>query len=286
MRFERRLGLIGASESKAAIILPFRAAFDHRPNGVGLHGADRRDMTAAKSGHYDSHARGPSQTAAQLAEDTEDNRRHNSGTHIHAARHHFDSRRRHLRPAPARAAATARVLSMLLVWTLIFGALATLLAVSGPLSFVRRFLRTWGIWLLFAGAGWLTWNLLARQNLGELMARPGNGEMPFGAGIDLVVAMPLVAAADRRLHAFRTQRGRHVPRHAAGLRPRGGRRHRAVADPHRRNRQCVRRLPLRCRLDGHVLGARERADAIGRVRRAVHAARAGRRDGQVRTSCC
>jgi nucleobase:cation symporter-1, NCS1 family len=82
-------------------------------------------------------------------------------------------------------------LSMPLVWTLIFGALATLLAVSGPLSFVRRFLRTWGIWLLLAGAGWLTWNLLAKQNLAELMARPGNGEMAFGAGIDLVVAMPL-----------------------------------------------------------------------------------------------
>ncbi|KNH09976.1 putative hydroxymethylpyrimidine transporter CytX [Candidatus Burkholderia brachyanthoides] len=82
-------------------------------------------------------------------------------------------------------------LSMPLVWTLIFGALATLLAMSGPLSFVRRFLRTWGIWLLLAGAGWLTWNLLARQNLGELMVRPGNGEMAFGAGIDLAVAMPL-----------------------------------------------------------------------------------------------
>ncbi|SAK75115.1 cytosine/purines uracil thiamine allantoin permease [Caballeronia fortuita] len=82
-------------------------------------------------------------------------------------------------------------LSMPLVWTLIFGALATALAVSGPLSFVRRFLRTWGIWLLLGGAGWLTWNLLAKHDLAALMARPGTGEMAFGAGIDLVVAMPL-----------------------------------------------------------------------------------------------
>jgi nucleobase:cation symporter-1, NCS1 family len=82
-------------------------------------------------------------------------------------------------------------LSMPLVWTVIFGALATLLAVSGPLSFVRRFLRTWGIWLLLGGAGWLTWNLLAKQDIGALLARPGTGEMAFGAGIDLVVAMPL-----------------------------------------------------------------------------------------------
>ncbi|WP_250463670.1 putative hydroxymethylpyrimidine transporter CytX [Caballeronia sp. GAFFF2] len=82
-------------------------------------------------------------------------------------------------------------LSMPLVWTVIFGVLATLLAVSGPLSFVRRFLRTWGIWLLLAGAGWLTWNLLAKQDLAALLARPGTGELAFGAGIDLVVAMPL-----------------------------------------------------------------------------------------------
>jgi len=82
-------------------------------------------------------------------------------------------------------------LSMPLIWTVIFGLLATLLAISGPLSFVRRFLRTWGIWLLLAGAAWLTWNLLARHDLVTLMRRPGTGEMSFGGAIDLVVAMPL-----------------------------------------------------------------------------------------------
>ncbi|MDR5749858.1 MULTISPECIES: putative hydroxymethylpyrimidine transporter CytX [unclassified Caballeronia] len=82
-------------------------------------------------------------------------------------------------------------LSMPLVWTLVFGVLATLLAITGPLSFVRRFLRTWGIWLLLGGAGWLTWNVLAKLDLAALMDRPGTGEMAFGAGIDLVVAMPL-----------------------------------------------------------------------------------------------
>src|SRR5215469_8964296 len=82
-------------------------------------------------------------------------------------------------------------LSMPLVWTVIFGLCATLLAVSGPLSFVRRFLRTWGIWLLLAGAAWLTWSLLAQHDIGALMQRPGTGDMPFGSAIDLVVAMPL-----------------------------------------------------------------------------------------------
>ncbi len=78
-----------------------------------------------------------------------------------------------------------------LLWTLLFGALASWLAAMGPVSFVRRFLRAWGLWLLLGGAGWLSWRLLARHDLFALMARPGAGTMSFGAGVDLVVAMPL-----------------------------------------------------------------------------------------------
>jgi NCS1 family nucleobase:cation symporter-1 len=78
-----------------------------------------------------------------------------------------------------------------LLWTLLFGGLATTLAILGPVSFVRRFLRAWGLWLLLAGAGWLTWRLLADHDLSALLAKAGTGEMSFGAGVDLVVAMPL-----------------------------------------------------------------------------------------------
>ncbi|MGI4814807.1 MAG: putative hydroxymethylpyrimidine transporter CytX [Janthinobacterium lividum] len=81
--------------------------------------------------------------------------------------------------------------SMPVIWTLAFGALATLLAIAGPLSFVRKFLRSWGLWLLLAGALWLTWNLLSRYSFAELWRRPGTGAMSFGAGVDLVIAMPL-----------------------------------------------------------------------------------------------
>ncbi len=63
--------------------------------------------------------------------------------------------------------------SMPLVWTLLFGLLAAALAITGPLSFVRRFLRTWGMWLLLGGAGWLTWNLLTKHDFTALMRRPG-----------------------------------------------------------------------------------------------------------------
>ncbi len=78
-----------------------------------------------------------------------------------------------------------------LLWTLLFGALATGLAIMGPVSFVRRFLRAWGLWLLLAGAGWLTWRLVADYDFPILLAKPGTGAMSFGAGVDLVVAMPL-----------------------------------------------------------------------------------------------
>jgi NCS1 family nucleobase:cation symporter-1 len=78
-----------------------------------------------------------------------------------------------------------------LLWTLVWGGLATLLAFGGPLRFVRQFLRRWGIWLVYAAALWLTVQLLARYDLAALVAQPGSGELAFGLGVDLVVAMPL-----------------------------------------------------------------------------------------------
>ena len=78
-----------------------------------------------------------------------------------------------------------------ILWTVFFGALATLLAVSGPLTFVRQVLRKWGIWLLLAACLWLTWNLFAKADLAALWARAGDGSMPFAVGFDIAIAMPL-----------------------------------------------------------------------------------------------
>ncbi|EGF89177.1 permease for cytosine/purine, uracil, thiamine, allantoin family protein [Asticcacaulis biprosthecium C19] len=77
------------------------------------------------------------------------------------------------------------------VWTILFGAAATGLALAGPLSVVRRFLRHWGLWLLLAGAAWMSWSLLSRTDWSQLFARPGDGTLSLASGIDLVVAMPL-----------------------------------------------------------------------------------------------
>ncbi len=77
------------------------------------------------------------------------------------------------------------------VWTFVFGAAATGLAILGPLSFVRRILRRGGIWLVLIGAAWLSWILLSRHDLMQVVAQAGNGTLSFGAGVDIVAAMPL-----------------------------------------------------------------------------------------------
>ncbi len=91
----------------------------------------------------------------------------------------------------ARAFSESSLLSNPMAWTLFFGALATLLAVSGPLTFVRQVLRKWGIWLLLAACLWLTWNLFAKADLAALWAQKGDGSLPFAVGFDIAIAMPL-----------------------------------------------------------------------------------------------
>ncbi|SEQ83879.1 putative hydroxymethylpyrimidine transporter CytX [Pseudomonas cuatrocienegasensis] len=90
-----------------------------------------------------------------------------------------------------RAFGEGSLLNSPMLWTLFFGGLATLLAVTGPLTFVRRILRKWGIWLLLGACLWLTWNLFDKADLATLWARPGDGSMPFALGFDIAIAMPL-----------------------------------------------------------------------------------------------
>lgn len=77
------------------------------------------------------------------------------------------------------------------VWTVLFGGLATLLAVSGPLAFVRRILRRWGIWFLLAACAWLSIELVRLHDLQALWAKAGDGSLALATGFDLAIAMPL-----------------------------------------------------------------------------------------------
>ena len=74
-------------------------------------------------------------------------------------------------------------------WTLVFAALTTVLALLGPVGFVRRWVRRFAIWVVLASLGYLTWWALRDAHLGALWHRPGEGGLTFWQGVDLTVAM-------------------------------------------------------------------------------------------------
>ncbi|MCA0350550.1 MAG: putative hydroxymethylpyrimidine transporter CytX [Chloroflexi bacterium] len=77
------------------------------------------------------------------------------------------------------------------IWTVLWGVLVTAMAWGGPLTIVRRFLRTWGIWLVTGSALWLSYQAFQLTSLAELFAHQATGELGFGTALDLVIAMQL-----------------------------------------------------------------------------------------------
>ncbi len=75
--------------------------------------------------------------------------------------------------------------------TLGFGMAATAMAAAGPLSAVRRFLRTYGFGMVMLAAVLLTILLAGTPHLGRLIARRGDGSLSWAAGVDLIVALPI-----------------------------------------------------------------------------------------------
>jgi nucleobase:cation symporter-1, NCS1 family len=95
------------------------------------------------------------------------------------------------------------------VWVLAFGALTLALALAGPISFARRYVRRFAIWAVAASTGYLTWWALDGAHLGTLWSAPADGGLTFWQGVDLTVAMAaswLPLAADYTRFA-RTGRG-------------------------------------------------------------------------------
>ncbi|MDQ7849283.1 MAG: putative hydroxymethylpyrimidine transporter CytX [Armatimonadota bacterium] len=78
-----------------------------------------------------------------------------------------------------------------LLWVLVVAAFCTLLAWGGPLVVVRRWLERFAIWLVYATTIYLTWYLLTHHDVRALLAKPGDGTLPFWLAVDLVVAMPV-----------------------------------------------------------------------------------------------
>ena len=75
------------------------------------------------------------------------------------------------------------------LWTLVFGAFALVLALLGPIGFVRRFVRRFAIWAVPLALVYLTWWALDGADLGALWDAPGEGGLSVWQGADIVVAI-------------------------------------------------------------------------------------------------
>ena len=106
-------------------------------------------------------------------------------------------------------------------WKIAFGAVATLLALMGPIGFVRRFVRKFAIWAVAASVAYLAWWIVDGANLGHLWSSGGTHHGSFWLGVDTVVAVtvswaPLVAdytrfSRDRRSAFFGVGLGYLLP---------------------------------------------------------------------------
>jgi putative hydroxymethylpyrimidine transporter CytX len=76
------------------------------------------------------------------------------------------------------------------LWTVVFGTIVTLMAVGGPLRIVRQWIKRYAVWFVLASSLFLTVYVLTSVPLSTFTSVRGEG-MPFWAGVDLVVAMPI-----------------------------------------------------------------------------------------------
>ncbi len=85
-------------------------------------------------------------------------------------------------------------------WKLLFGVLATVLALLGPIGFVRRYVRRFAVWIVVVSLAYLAWWSLHGQHVDALWRK--HGAHAFWPGFDLVLASivswtPLVADYSR-----------------------------------------------------------------------------------------
>ena len=75
------------------------------------------------------------------------------------------------------------------LWVLVFAALTLWLALAGPISFVRRWVRRFAVWVVAASMAYLVWWALDGADVGALWSASGEGGIRFFQGVDLTVAM-------------------------------------------------------------------------------------------------
>ena len=107
------------------------------------------------------------------------------------------------------------------LWTLLFGGFALVLALLGPIGFVRRFVRRIAVWAVPFALLYLTWWAFDGADLGALWEAPATGGLSVWQGADIVVAItvswvPLAAdytrfSSSRRAGGLGTGLGYFVP---------------------------------------------------------------------------
>ena len=75
------------------------------------------------------------------------------------------------------------------LWVLLFAALTAWLALAGPISFVRRWVRRFAVWVVAASMAYLVWWALDGADVAALWSADGAGGLRFFQGVDLTVAM-------------------------------------------------------------------------------------------------
>jgi NCS1 family nucleobase:cation symporter-1 len=75
------------------------------------------------------------------------------------------------------------------LWTLVFGGFAFVLALLGPIGFVRRFIRLVAVWAVPLGLVYLTWWALDGADFGEIWNASGAGGLSVWQGADIVVGI-------------------------------------------------------------------------------------------------
>jgi putative hydroxymethylpyrimidine transporter CytX len=75
------------------------------------------------------------------------------------------------------------------LWTLVFGGVALVLALMGPIGFVRKFVRKFTVWAVPVALVYLTWWAFDGADFGGLWDRPAEGGLTMWQGADLVVAI-------------------------------------------------------------------------------------------------
>jgi putative hydroxymethylpyrimidine transporter CytX len=95
------------------------------------------------------------------------------------------------------------------LWTVVFGAVALVLALLGPIGFVRRFVRRIAVWAVPAAVLYLTWWAVDGADLRALWDAPGEGGLSTWQGVDFVVGITVswIPYAADYTRFSRTRRG-------------------------------------------------------------------------------